>query len=194
MKKIIIFLVFLLSVNFVSGQEPGKGIVVFAKVVDGDTVPVVPLETVNIYAFRVIKNKREARKLSKLVRNVKKVYPYAKMAGLKLQEYSARLAELDKEKDKRRLMKQAEKEIQDEFGEDLKKLTFTQGKILIKLIDRETGSSSYQLVQHLRGKFIAFFWQTFARIFGYNLKVKYDPKGEDRAIEIIVKMIESGQI
>ncbi|RLD53296.1 MAG: DUF4294 domain-containing protein, partial [Bacteroidetes bacterium] len=64
----------------------------------------------------------------------------------------------------------------------------------IKLVDRETGESSYALVQELRGKFTAFFWQTFARLFGYNLKIKYDPLGEDKDIENIVVMIEQGLI
>jgi len=91
-------------------------------------------------------------------------------------------------------MKRAEKEINKEYGGELKDLTFSQGKILIKLIDRETGETSYDLVQTLRGKFTAFFYQTFARIWGYNLKVRYDPLGEDRQIEAIVRMIELGQL
>ena len=73
-------------------------------------------------------------------------------------------------------------------------MTFSQGKILIKLIDRETGESSYALVQELRGNFTAFFYQAFARLWGYDLKVRYDPEGEDQQIEAIVKMIERGQI
>ena len=91
-------------------------------------------------------------------------------------------------------MKQAEDELKAEFEGDLKKLSFKQGIILIKLVDRETGNTSYELVQELRGNFTAFFWQTFARLFGYNLKVKYDPLGDDKEIEDIVVMIENGQI
>ena len=91
-------------------------------------------------------------------------------------------------------MKTAEKEIKEEYGEELKDLTFSQGKILIKLLDRETGNTSFELVQDLRGKFTAFWYQAFARIWGYNLKVKYDPEGEDKEIEDIVVMIENGSI
>lgn len=171
-----------------------KGIVVLANVIDDDTIPVIPLKEVNVYAFKIIKNKREARKFSRLVRNVKKVYPYARIAGLKLNEYNDILLKTEDERERRKIMKQAEKEIKEEFGKDLKKLNYSQGKILIKLIDRETKNSSFKLVQELRGKFQAFFWQAFARIFGYNLKVKYDPKGEDRHIEMIVIMIENGMI
>jgi hypothetical protein len=98
------------------------------------------------------------------------------------------------DKERRQLMKRAEDELKAEFEDDLKKLTFKQGLILIKLVDRETGNTSYELVQELRGKFTAFFWQAFARLFGYNLKVEYDPLGDDKEIEDIVVMIENGQI
>ena len=91
-------------------------------------------------------------------------------------------------------MKQAEKELEEEFGDDLREFTFSQGKILIKLIYRETGSSSYDLIADLRGKFRAFFWQAFARLFGFNMRNEYDPEGEDAEIEFIVKMIEAGQL
>jgi hypothetical protein len=91
-------------------------------------------------------------------------------------------------------MKQAEEEIEAEYGQELRDLTISQGKILIKLIDRETGNSSYDLVADLRGEFRAVFYQAFARIFGYNLKIKYDPEGEDKDIELIVRMIENGQL
>ena len=89
-------------------------------------------------------------------------------------------------------MKQVEKELLDEYEDDLKKLTITQGRILIKLVDRETGATSYELVKELRGSFSAFFWQAFARIFGSTLKAEYDPYGEDRLIEEIVLLIDNG--
>ena len=104
------------------------------------------------------------------------------------------LAGIEDKKERKRIMKQAEKELDEEFGDDLRELTFSQGKILIKLVYRETGSSSYDLVAELRGKFRAFFWQAFARIFGFNLKNEYDPQGEDKDIEFIVQMIEAGQL
>ena len=140
------------------------------------------------------KYKVYARKHSRLIHNVKRAYPYAKLAGIKLREYEVVLKNASSDKERRQLMKQAERELKDEFEDDLKNLTFKQGIILIKLVDRETGDSSYELVQELRGKFVAFFWQTFARLFGYNLKVKYDPEGEDKEIEDIVVMIENGSI
>lgn len=170
------------------------GYVLFARVVDGDTIPYIPLKEVNIIAFRFVENKRQARKLTKLIRNVKKVYPYAKIAGIKFEEYGAVLDTTEDRKKQRRIMKEVEKELKTEFGNDLKDMTFSQGRILIKLVDRETGNSSYSIVKEFRGSFTAFFYQAFARIFGFNLKTKYDPEGKDKTIETIVKMIESGQI
>ena len=126
--------------------------------------------------------------------NVKKVYPYAKIAGMKLKEYEVILEGVEDKKARKKIMKQAEDELDAEFGDDLRNLTFSQGKILIKLVYRETGSSSYDLVAELRGKFRAFFWQAFARIWGFNLKNGYDPTGDDRDIEFIVQMIEAGQL
>ena len=140
------------------------------------------------------KSKRGKRRLTRYVKNVKKVLPYAKLAGAKLREYEIILKNAESDKQRRKIMKQAEKEINEEYGDKLKDLTFSQGFILIKLIDRETGNSSYELVQELRGKFTAFFYQTFARLWGYNLKVKYDPNGEDRQLEVIVRLIELGKL
>ncbi len=171
-----------------------KSYVLHARMSGNDTLPIIELPGFYVYPPMTFKNKRQYKRYNKLVRNVKKVYPYARLAGLKLKEYEEILMAAQTKPQRRKIMKRAEKEIQDEFGDELKKLTFSQGKILIKLIDRETGTSSFELVQQLRGKFIAFFWQSFARIFGYNLKVHYDPEGDDAAIERIVTLIENGQI
>jgi hypothetical protein len=88
------------------------------------------------------------------------------------------------------LVDKTEKDIKDNFESELKQLTITQGRILIKLIDRQTGNTSYVLVQDLKGRFSAFFWQSLARLFGSNLKSHYDPYGEDAEIEKIIKSIE----
>ena len=185
----------LVPILFVWSQET-KYYVLPAKVVNGDTIPEVLLKELKVYALRVPKTRKEQRKLTKLIRNIKAVYPYAKLAGIKLNEYEEILINAPNDKARKKLMKQAEKEINEEYGGELRDLTFTQGKILIKLIDRETGESSYELLQDLRGKFTAFWYQAFARIWGYNLKVEYDPEHdqEDQKIEIIVLMIERGQI
>ncbi len=189
---VFIFLIVIASIAL-HAQET-KPIVLKARIIDSDTVPMITLREVEIFTLEVPKTRRQQRKLTKLVKNIKAVYPYAKLAGIKLNNYEEMLLAAKNDRERKQIMKQAEEEIKEEYGEELKKLTFSQGKILIKLLDRETGNTSYVLVQELRGKFTAFWYQAFARIWGYNLKTKYDPEGEDRQIEVIVKMIERGQI
>jgi len=192
-KRLLIFVFFTFSTSFIFAQEI-SGVVVRATIINGDTIPVVGLKEIEIYSLAIPKTKKKQRRLTRLVKNVKKVYPYAKLAGIQLRKYESQLTEAKSNRERRKIMKKAEAEIKKKYGGDLKKLTFSQGKILIKLVDRETGESSYDLVGDLRGYFTAFFYQAFARIWGYNLKIKYDPEGKDRQIEIIVRMIERGQI
>lgn len=189
---IIIFFTILLSVK---GQQPElHGTIALARIEDGDTLIIMNLPTVEIFGTMIFESKKAAKRYGRLVYNVRKAYPFARLAGIKLQEYSEILLATEDEKERKKIMKQAEDELMAEYGDDLKDLTFTQGKILLKLVDRETGNTSYDIVQDLRGKFTAFFWQSFARIFGYNLKVHYDPEGEDKDIEEIVRLIETGQL
>ncbi len=169
-------------------------IVLPAKVVDGDTIGLVDVRAAVIFPAVKIENRRQQIRYDKLVHNVKKVYPYAKLAGQKLREYRDILDTIQGEKARKNFMKKAEKELEAQFGNEIKDLTFSQGKILIKLVYRETGNSTFDIVKDLRGGFTAFIWQTMARIFGYNLKNGYDPAGEDQAIEQVILMIEAGAI
>ncbi len=162
-------------------------------IVGNDTILTMQLDEVIIYGWKPFVF-QEIKENTRLVRNVKKVYPYAKLAGIKLKEYEEILAQAPTDKARRKIMKQVEGEIETEYGQDLRDMTFSQGKILLKLVYRETGNTSYDLVSDLRGEFAAVFYQAFARIFGYNLKVTYDPEGDDRDIESIVRMIEAGRI
>lgn len=172
----------------VGGQD------VKALVIDGDTIPMIDLSEVSVYRKDLDTSPAEARKFDRLVQNVKRVYPYAKLAGIKFNEYTILLADVKSEKVKKAMMKKAQDELEVQFGSDLKSMTYSQGKILLKLVDRQTGNSSFELLKEFRGRFAAFFYQSFARIFGYNLKVVYDPLGEDKDIELIVLMIENGTI
>jgi hypothetical protein len=188
MKKVFIlpFLLFITASG--CGQEP-KRLTVRAAIENGDTIVVMNLPTVFIYGDYAFGRKHE-----KLVRNIRKVYPFARLAGEKLNEYSIILAAAADEKEVKEIMRQAEDDLLKQYRADLEKLTISQGKILIKLVDRETGHCSYELVQDLRGEFRAFFWQSFARIFGMNLKTEYDPLGTDKDIEEIVSLIERGML
>lgn len=169
-------------------------LVVRAYVDNFDTIPHLQLPEVVVFSWLDFSRERDFRRHQRLVHNVKKVYPYARLAGIKLREYEKVLQAASSDRERRRIMKQAEREIKEQFEGELKELTFTQGRILIKLIDRETRETSYTLLRELRGDVTAFFYQGFARIWGYNLKTKYDPNGEDEMIELIVRMIESGQL
>jgi hypothetical protein len=159
----------------------------------GDTIPTVTLEPLTVSEARVFASKREERKWSRLKRDVAKVYPYSKLAGNKLKQYNEQLTGKS-EKDQKRILKLAENDIKAEFEDDIRNMTLNQGRILIKLIDRETGNTSYGLVKDLRGSFQAVFWQSVARIFRTNLKSAYDPNAnsEDRMIEDIIISIEDG--
>ncbi|MGM0407503.1 MAG: DUF4294 domain-containing protein [Bacteroidota bacterium] len=196
-KNIIWLIGLLLITNIVVGQnQKDSDTIIVTKTVidDGDTIPNVTLNEVIIFPEKKFKNRYQAWRYRKLVRDLKRVYPYAKMAKNKLDQMEKEFLELETEKERKKYIKTIEKQLMDEFGNELKKLTITQGRLLLKLIDRETGSTSYMLLQELRGNFSAVFWQTIARIFGSDLKSEYDPHGEDRMIERIVLLIEHGQI
>lgn len=162
-------------------------------IIEGDdTLAIIELEEVRIYKRSDFDYLSYKRRDKRLVRNVKKAYPYSKIAGIKLKELDEELAKIQSEAKQKDYIKNAEKEIMDEFEKDLRKLTVTQGIILVKLIDRETGLTSYEVIKDLKGGFSAFFWQGIARIFGNNLKAEYNPEGEDAKIEDIVRGIEAG--
>lgn len=163
-------------------------------VFQGDTIPLFDLEIVPVYGPVEFKSKREERKYGRLKRYVVKVYPYAEVAGEMLKYFDDTLRSFKTDYGRKRYLKKVEKQLKEEFEGELKKLTIKQGIILVKLIDRETGNTSYELIKQLRGSFSAFIWQSLARLFGSNLKLEYDPDGEDWMIEDIVLRIESGQI
>lgn len=173
-------------------NERVEGQTVAARVTDGDTLIVIELQPVDVVAPRQFRNRWEAYRYDRTVRNVRRVYPYAQLAGIMFREYSEQLMQMDSERERREFARNAEKELRQQFEEDLKRLTFSQGLILIKLIDRETNHTSYDVVREFRGLFSAVFWQSLGRLFGYNLKTEYDPYGEDRMIEEIVQLIEEG--
>jgi hypothetical protein len=139
-------------------------------------------------------NARKKKEFDRLQKKVIKVYPYAHAAGQIMKEYEAICKQITDTKEQKRLLDQAEDELKKQFENDLRSMTVSEGVILIKLIDRETGDSSYGLVQELKGKFSAFMWQSVARLFGHNLKDEYDPYGKDVWIENVVLMIQDGTI
>lgn len=170
------------------------GMPVQAIVIEGDTILLANLGEVQIQPRARRADSRDLRQYRRLIYNIKKVYPYAKLAGEKYVLVSERLQSLETNREQREYIKEVEAEIISQYEQDLRQLTITQGRILIKLIDRETSYTSFEVVKDLRGSFQAAFWQTIARIFGSNLKSEYEPEGEDQMIEEIMQMIEKGQL
>ena len=164
-----------------------------AEIVNGDTLPIVDLNTIYVYTEFVFKNPRQYELWTRTKHNVKKVYPYAILAAAKLKEYDKALAKMPDENMKKAFLKVCEKDLRKEFEDELKELTISQGKVLMKLIDRESGKTTYDVVKQLRGSFQAAMWQTVARLFGHNMKTEYDANVEDIMIERAIKLVESGQ-
>ncbi len=173
-------------------NEYPKNMVTYELDENGDTMPHIQHYTCVIVADRVFATNREKIKWDKLKRDVKAAYPFAVLAKMKLAEMDSQLVLITGEKERKEYNEKCEKELTAQFETDMRSLTNTQGKILFKLIDRETGSTTYQLIQQRRGSFSAFMWQSVAFVFGNNLKMEYDPAGEDKGIEDCVKLIELG--
>jgi len=161
---------------------------------DGVTLPEIAIKEVTIVAQPKKSRTKEYRRYSRLVYNIKKVYPYALLVREKLASVNAELEKIHGEKERRAYLKNVEKEVFGQYEGDIRQLTITQGRILIKLIDRETKNTSYVLIREYRGKISAFFWQGIARLFGTNLKDEYDPFGDDALIEVIVNEIDEGKL
>jgi hypothetical protein len=163
------------------------------KFVGADSLWHEKLEKIDVYPRSRRKSKRYKRKQSRLAAKVKKVYPYAKLASKKLEEYNSIYVSFETDRERKKYIKKVEKDIFREFGDKVKRLKISEGRILIKLIDREIGTSSFEIIKEFKGGFSAFFWQTVAKLFGNDLKAKYDPYGKDWMIEYIVLQIESGR-
>ena len=193
---ILWLLVLLIPGKELRAQEPpDDNSVVTRGVIQGsDTLPIIELPEVRVYERKDFEYLYLKRRYRRMIRNIKKAYPYAQIAGAKLKELDEHLQTLDNEKEQKAYITQAEKEIMAQFEKEVRRLTVTQGIILVKLIDRETGRTSYQVIKELKGGITAFFWQGIARIFGNNLKTEYDPLKQDRVMEDIVLGIEAGFI
>ena len=159
----------------------------------GDTIYYMNIPDLNIRSPRKFRNAAEERQFWRLVHNVKSVYPYANLAGVKLQELNEVYLQIDSDRERREFSRKVEEELKAEFEGELRKLTITQGRILMRLVDRETGHTTYDIVKDFRGSVQAVFWQAIARVFGSNLKTGYDPTtGEDKIIELIIREIDAG--
>ena len=194
--NILIIAVFLLfGTSLCQAQETKtEGYLVPMCVYEGDTIPYIKIPTVYIFKPLKFKNDKERMEYYRLVRNVKKVYPIAREINRTILETYEYLQTLPNEKARQKHIKRVEKGLKDQYTPRMKKLSFAQGKLLIKLVDRQSNQTSFELVKAFMGPFKAGFYQTFDALFGASLKKEYDPNGEDKLTERVVILVENGQI
>lgn len=197
MKKTLLIVLWGLSSLCVRGaaQPDYVRVLVWEK----DTTYSYILDEVEVVTDRVFKTKQEEREYrryvaeyNRMVYNIKKAYPFALAMRKELIILNSNYEKLKTNKARKDYLKQVEADLRVRFENDLKKLTFRQGMILLKLIDRETNNNAYELIKEFRGGLTATFFQTFARLFKINLKTEYDAQGDDKMIEEIVLQIEQG--
>ncbi len=180
----------LLTATTLSAQTP-RVITRRQTVYNGDTLLVAKVATVPI--FRPGRRGDNAlKRYRRLINAVRVTYPIAQEASRRLAQMERDLENIPKNADRKEYIKNIEKELKREYTPILKRMSVYQGRVLLKLIDRQTGDTSYELVKELRGAFAAFFWQNIARIFGANLKTEYDAATEDALLEGIIQLYEEG--
>ena len=173
--------------TFVPSVKVGKTLV------DGDSIQYMELSNVYVYPELTFKSKRQQQAYMRLVKNVKKVLPLAKQVRQIIIE-TAEFTETLPPEERKEHLKKVEQSIVKEYKPQMKKLTFSQGKLLIKLVDRECHSTAYEAMQAFIGPVRSGMWQAFAWMFGASLKKGYDAEGTDKLTERVVLMVEAGQI
>ncbi|MFB6258850.1 MAG: DUF4294 domain-containing protein [Flavobacteriales bacterium] len=163
-------------------------------IIEGDTFPELRMDAIVVGGDTPGVSQAYKKRYKELKDEVVEVYPYAEVAGLLMKHYEDKLKGMDLKARKKLYMKKVENDLKAEFKSEITDLTVREGRVLMKLIDRETGNSSYQIIKDLRGKFPAVFWQGVARVFGHDLKTRYDPVKDDRIVEDIVLDIKRGEL
>lgn len=193
MRQRLFLMIVLISVfladGVVSAQRANRGLWYQEWSTDenGDPIPHLCILPVVKYAKR-----GDMRRYAKMIRAVKKVYPISQIAKREMERLEGELMTYKTKKERKAFMKKVQQNLVKEYTPVLKKMTNYEGRILLKLIDRETQYTAYEIVKEFRGGFVAGFWQTVARIFGNNLKLDYQPEGRDRVLEKIVVYYEMG--
>jgi hypothetical protein len=163
-------------------SKTDKGYVVHAIIEKGDTLPYIWLPWISVTTEVPFTSRKKYVEWTRIRNNVKKVYPYAILAAAKLKEYDMILEKMPNDRVRATYLKMCEKELQKQFSAELKNLSINQGKILMKLIDRETGKTTYTIVKEMRGN-----------LFGNTMKLEYDPTGDDKLIELAIRQVEAGE-
>lgn len=197
MKRVVAILIFVaMSLSIVVSAEPRRpkryrskgGVTETQRDSKGNEYLFTTIDRITIYGSR-----RDFKKFERMVRAVKKVYPLAKETSRRMEKISVNLEEL-KRRDRKKYTSEVEEALKKEITPMLWKMTRYEGVILLKLIDRETDKTAFSIIKLYRSGFVAGFYQTLARLFGNNLKLEYDPEGEDQMLEQIVRLYEAGEL
>lgn len=197
MKRVVAILIFVaMSLSVVVSAEPRRpkryrskgGVTETQRDSKGNEYLFTTIDRITVYGSR-----RDFKKFERMVRAVKKVYPLAKEASRRMEKISVNLEEL-KRRDRKKYTSEVEEALKKEITPMLWKMTRYEGVILLKLIDRETDKTAFSIIKLYRSGFVAGFYQTLARLFGNNLKLEYDPEGEDQMLEQIVRLYEAGEL
>ena len=192
MKKIFCILVIFVFTNVVYSQSVVDSVML--QINQNDTFYLARMQDVWVYPKMVFKNKKQERFYWKTVRDVKKTLPFAKELTKEMQVADYQLALLPDEKARRKWWKQHEKYLFQKYESDFRRMTASQGQMLMKLMDRESDRTSYDIIKHYRGKASANFWQFVAKLFKNDLKEEYDADDKDRIVERVINLVEAGML
>lgn len=182
-----------IDVTTISSQQESN--VLMEKVIEeGETIYLKTLRPVYVYPPLVFKNKRQEKFYWRTVRDVKKALPYARLASMEINNLNKELFLLPNDAARKRHINQFQKRIFSQYEKPLRKLTINQGKMLVKLIDREHDMNTFDLIKAYKGSMPAIFWNTIARFFGSDLKTEYDATDKDRIVERVVTLVDAGQL
>ncbi len=188
---LMLFVVFITANKNIAHAQTGKNdtLTSYAVVYNGDTIEAKTLSVVDFYARYTNANRGNKAKWTRLRNAIIVTYPYASRSGTILNDMNARLAGVTDKSQRKEYIKTREKELKKEFTDPLSNLSIYQGKVLMKLINRQTGNNCYEIIKEYRGGFTARFYQTVAFFFNSNLKQPYDAQGEEREMETILKEV-----
>jgi hypothetical protein len=164
------------------------------QVKDNDTFYLAHMHDIWVYPKMVFKNKKQERFYWKTVRDVKKTLPFAKLLTKEMAYADQQLAKIPDKKMRKKWWKQHEKYLFKKYEQEFRKMTASQGQMLMKLMDRESDRTSYDIIKHYRGKASANFWQFIAKLFKNDLKEEYDALDKDRIVERVINLVEAGQL
>ncbi len=199
-KALVIFMLFVSVLSFDTYSQsknyyvPPGGARLMVQINGTDTVLLAFIHDIYVFPRPKFKSKAQEEFYWRTVRDVKKALPYAKLIASEITKTNMKLVSMPNDKVRKQYLNQFEKEVFKKYEADLKKMTINQGRLLLKLIDRECEQTSYELIKVYRGSVTAFFWQGVARIFGSNLKDGYNPSDKDKVVERVILLVEAGQI